>query len=57
MHQKCCKVMKYEEFKAGEIILESGELAKKFFVIIDGNVNLFLPKSKEQIKYEISERS
>ena len=49
--------MKYEEFKAGEIILESGELAKKFFVIIDGNVNLFLPKSKEQIKYEISERS
>ena len=33
-----------------------GDLGKHLYVILDGSVNVFLPKHKDKIKYEISER-
>ena len=33
--------MQHKYFESGEIIIESGELAKNLFIIIEGNVNIF----------------
>ena len=42
--------MKYEKFKKGETIFRCGDAPNKFYIIMKGSVNIYLPKSEEEIK-------
>ncbi len=42
--------MKLESFKKGETIFRCGDAPNKFYIILKGSVNIFLPKSEEEIK-------
>jgi hypothetical protein len=53
------EAMRYESFKAGEIIMNWGDLGDKFYIIIKGSVKVLVPdpkvkdaKDKMEIRYQ-----
>ena len=55
LHRKCCKFMKFERYLKGETVFHSGDTPDKFYIILSGIVNVFLPKSQENILSMIDE--
>lgn len=51
MHEKCCKNMKYQFIKKGHTVFFAGDSSYKgnFYIIIDGAVNVLIPKKQEDI--------
>ncbi|KRX10342.1 Cyclic nucleotide-binding protein [Pseudocohnilembus persalinus] len=49
LHQKCCQKMQYKQVKKGQTVFLAGEPADKFYIILQGKVNVLLPKNQEQI--------
>ena len=49
IHIACCKLMRFETFDSGKVIIKYGEPAKDFFVILEGRVSIRIPitRSKE----------
>ena len=43
IHRECCKVMFYEVYEASSQIIEFGSIGKKFFIILKGSVEVFIP--------------
>ena len=53
----CAKVLGFECISKGNIVCVKGEASDRFFVVLDGAVNIFLPKDPitlEKDKKEIS---
>lgn len=43
IHTACCKMMRIETYNCGHVIIKHGELAKDFFVILEGVVSVRVP--------------
>ncbi|EAR99789.2 cyclic nucleotide-binding domain protein (macronuclear) [Tetrahymena thermophila SB210] len=52
LHEKCCRRLKYESYQKGETVIEYGAKADKFFIILSGQVSIFLIKSQEALDIE-----
>ncbi|KAL4438628.1 hypothetical protein ABPG74_015526 [Tetrahymena malaccensis] len=52
LHEKCCRRLKYESYQKGQTVIEYGAKADKFFIILSGQVSIFLIKSQEALDIE-----
>ncbi|KAL4487175.1 hypothetical protein ABPG72_017894 [Tetrahymena utriculariae] len=52
LHEKCCRRLKYESCQKGQAVIEYGAKADKFFIILSGQVSIFLKKSQEALDIE-----
>ena len=43
LHRACCKMMTFEEFLSGDIIVNYGDLAEKFYIVIRGSLAVYVP--------------
>lgn len=51
----CADMMEYEYFPKGSAIFHFGETGRKFYLILRGSVDVFIPKSKEELQLEFEE--
>ena len=54
-HEKLCSKFTYKFLEQGEILFKIGDQPDKFYIILSGLVNVFIPKSKEKLRKEIEE--
>jgi hypothetical protein len=52
LHEKCCRVLTLETYPSGHVIFQKGELPDKFYLILKGQVSIYMPKDPEAIKEE-----
>lgn len=52
LHEKCCRVLTLETYPGGHVIFQKGELPDKFYLILKGQVSIYVPKDPEAIKEE-----
>ena len=50
--QKICDVLEIEILNMNDIVFHYGDPGEKFYVVLKGNVDLFLPKTEEEIELE-----
>jgi len=46
-HEKICNRMTYEAKKKGSAVMNFGDPASKFYIILKGSVNIYVPKDKK----------
>lgn len=47
--------MEYEFFPKGSAIFHFGDIGRKFYLILRGSVDIYIPKSQEEIQLEVEE--
>ena len=53
--EKCCNAMQNEFFEKNSAIFHYGEHGKKFYHILKGSVDLYLPKTHEDLEQEFNQ--
>ena len=51
----CCEMMTYEFIPNNNIVFNFGEKGQKFYIILKGQIEIFIPKNEAEIKREIEE--
>lgn len=47
IHKECCAMMTMEEYEKDDIIINFGEVANKFYIILKGSVSVLVPVKKK----------
>lgn len=55
VHERCCAVLKYEFYRAGEVVFFADEKPNKFFILFSGIVNILIPKTETNLKKDIKD--
>ena len=53
--EKCCHAMQNEFFEKNSAIFHYGEYGKKFYLILKGSVDLYIPKTPDDLEKELNQ--
>ena len=56
-HEKICSRMTYESRKKGAAVMNYGDPANKFYIILKGSVNVYVPRDRRTVDEEISNKN
>ena len=51
-HRRACRVLKYINFKKGDLVFKFNDLPNDFFIVLKGEVGVFTPREYMDVKRE-----